>query len=60
MEQLNEGEQAILKEMVSAQQDIDSITGCESFVLGYRLGVRMMAECMDQDDGDTLEMTRPG
>ena len=56
MEQLNEGEQAILKDMVSAQQDIDSITGCESF----RLGVRMMAECMDQDDGDTLEMTRSG
>ena len=60
MEQLNEGEQAILKDMVSAQQDIDSITGCESFVLGFRLGVRMMAECMDQDDGDTLEMTRSG
>ena len=60
MEQLNEGEQAILKEMVSVQQDIDSITGCENFVLGFRLGVRMMAECMDQDDGDTLEMTKPG
>ena len=60
MEQLNEGEQAILKDMVSAQQDIDSITGCESFVLGFRLGVRMIAECMDRDDGDTLEMTKPG
>mgnify|MGYP007085122493 FL=1 len=59
MEQLNESEQAILKDMVSAQQDIDSITGCESFVLDFRPGVRMMAECMDQDDGDTLEMTRP-
>ena len=27
----------------------------ENFVMGFRLGVRMMAECMDEDDGDTLE-----
>lgn len=57
MEQLNGGEQAILKEMVSAQQDIDSITGRESFVLGFRLGVRIMAACMDEDDGDTQQLT---
>ena len=24
----------------------------ENFILGFRLGVRMMAECMDANDGD--------
>jgi len=31
---------------------IDSITACENFISGFRLGVRMMAECMDENDGD--------
>ena len=57
MEKLNEGEQALLKEMVKAQQDIDSITACENFILDFRPGVRMMAECMDEGDGDTQEVT---
>ena len=57
IEQLNDSEQALLKEMVDAQQDIDSITACENFILGFRLGVRLMAECMDEDDGDTRALT---
>lgn len=56
-EQLNETEQAILTELVSAQYEIDSITACESFILGFRLGVRIMAACMDEDDGDTQQLT---
>lgn len=52
-ERLNESEQSLLKEMVDAQYEIDSITACDNFILGFRLGVRMMAECMDEDDGDT-------
>lgn len=56
MELLNENELALLKEMTNAQQDIDSITARENFVLGFRLGVRMMAECMDENDGDTQEV----
>jgi len=35
-----------------SQHEIDSITALENFVLGFRLGVRMMAECMDENDGD--------
>ena len=31
---------------------IDSITALENFILGFRLGVRLMAECMDENDGD--------
>ena len=55
-EQLDETGQAILAELTGAQQTIDSITGRDSFILGFRLGVRMMAECMDEDDGDTRKV----
>ena len=50
--QLNATEQGLLCELLSAQQDIDSITACENFILGFRLGARIMAECMDEDDGN--------
>ena len=55
-EQLSEPEKAILTELVRAQHDIDSITACENFIMGFRLGVRMMAECMDKDDGDIQKL----
>ena len=56
-EQLGEPEKAILTELVRAQHDIDSITACEHFIMGFRLGVRMMAECMDENDGDIQEIS---
>ncbi len=59
-EQLDEDEQTILAKLVRSQHEIDSITACENFILGFRLGVRMMAECMDQDDGDIWEVTGHG
>ena len=34
-----------------------NITACENFVLGFRLGARIMAECMDEDDGNTQKVT---
>lgn len=51
-EQLNDAERALLAELVKTQHEVDDITALESFILGFRLGVRMMAECMDMDDGD--------
>ena len=56
-EQLSETGQMALAELIKAQEDIDGITACDSFILGFRLGVRMMAECMDEDDGNTRKMT---
>lgn len=50
-ERLGETEQAILSELVQTQHTADSITAVENFILGFRLGVRMMAECMDDNDG---------
>lgn len=52
MEQLGETEQAILTKFVQSQHEINSITATENFILGFRLGVRLMAECMDENDGD--------
>ena len=52
MEQLGEAEQAILTKFVRSQHEINSITATENFILGFRLGVRIMAECMDDNDGD--------
>ncbi len=51
-EGLNEVQQALLTKLVKAQHEIDSITAVENFILGFRLGVRLMAECMDENDGD--------
>ena len=59
-EQLDETECAILAKLVRSQHEVDSITALENFILGFRLGVRMMAECMDEHDGDTREVTDSG
>ncbi len=52
-EGLDEVKQALLTELVKAQHKIDAITATENFIQGFRLGVRMMAECMDDNDGET-------
>ena len=52
MEQLGEAEQETLTKLIRSQHEINSITATENFILGFRLGVRMMAECMDDNDGD--------
>ena len=52
MEQLREAEQETLTKLIRSQHEINSITAIENFILGFRLGVRIMAECMDDNDGD--------
>ena len=51
-ELLDEAGQAVLAKLIESQHEIDSITALENFILGFRLGVRMMAECMDENDGN--------
>ena len=57
---LDEAGQKILLEMSAAQQTVDHITALENFILGFRLGARIMLECMDSGDGDTKEMIEHG
>ena len=51
-ELLDEEGRHILTKLTRFQQEIDSRTALENFILGFRLGIRLMAECMDADDGD--------
>ena len=51
-ERLDEDGQTILTKLVESQHEIDSITALENFILGFRLGARLMAESMDENDGD--------
>lgn len=51
-ERLGESERTLLTELIKTQQRIDSITSMENFVMGFRLGIRIMAACMDEDDGN--------
>ena len=52
MELLNEEGQQTLTRFIRSQHEINSITATENFILGFRLGVRLMVECMDENDGD--------
>ena len=52
IEQLGETEQTILTKLIRSQLEINGITAIENFILGFRLGGRIMAECMDENDGD--------
>ena len=51
-EQLDEAGQAVLAKLIESQQEIDSITALENYILGFRLGAKIMMECMDNNDGD--------
>ena len=59
-DQLDEPRRTILEKLIRSQHEIDSITAVENFILGFRLGVRMMAECMDENDGNIREVTDHG
>ena len=52
MERLDEDGKTILAKLLESQDEADSITALENFILGFRLGARLMAECMDDNDGD--------
>ena len=51
-ERLDEDGQTILAKLIESKDEVESITVRENFILGFRLGVRLMAESMDENDGD--------
>ena len=55
VEQLNDAEKQTLDTLISTQHEIDSTMAREYFILGFRLGIRLMAECMDEDDGELTD-----
>lgn len=34
------------------QQEMDCVTAEENFIMGFRLGVRIMVECLGREEGD--------
>ena len=51
-ERLDEAGQAVLAKLIESQQEINSINAMENFILGFRLGAKIVMECMDNNDGD--------
>ncbi len=54
-EQFNDTEKQTLDTLIGTQHEIDSTMAREYFILGFRLGVRLMTECMDEDDGELTD-----
>ena len=51
-ERLDEYGQTILSKLIESQDEVESITALENFILGFRLGAKITMECMDGNDGD--------
>ena len=52
IERLDEDGQTILAKLIESQDEVESITALENFILGFRLGAKITMECMDGNDGD--------
>lgn len=51
-ERLDGEEKALLEDILKTQQDMDSVTAEENFILGFRLGVQLMAESLTGEGDD--------
>ena len=43
-----------------AENEIGSTMALENFILGFRLGVRMILEALDEDDGSLIDPNKEG
>ena len=51
-ERLGGEEKALLEDLLKTQQDMDGVTAEENFILGFRLAVQLMAECLVGGEDD--------
>lgn len=56
MHLLRDDEKELLTKLASAQLTVNGITALENFVLGFRLGMRLGIEIMDEEDGYTSKI----
>ena len=59
-ERLDEDGQTILAKLIESEDEIESITARENFILVFRLGARITMECIDGNDGDIREVSDHG
>ena len=56
---LLEGEaRSLLLRLINAENEIGSTLALENFILGFRLGTRLILEALDKDDGSLVELLR--
>ena len=54
---LLEGEaHSLLLGLINAENEIGSTLALENFILGFRLGTRLILEALDEDDGSLVEL----
>ena len=53
-------EKTLLLRLINAENEIGSTMALENFILGFRLGVRMILEALDEDDGSLLDPNKEG
>ena len=53
-------EKTLLLRLLNAENEIGSTMALENFILGFRLGVRMILEALDEDDGSLLNPNKEG
>ena len=53
-------EKTVLLRLINAENEIGSTMALENFILGFRLGVRMILEALDEDDGSLLDPNKEG
>lgn len=51
-------EKDLLLRLLNAENEIGATLAYENFVLGFRLGARMVLEIMDEDDGSLTNQRR--
>ena len=57
MARLDEEQQKLLQDFISAQGELNYISGEERFTDGFRMGSRMMLEIFESDDGQFKPIT---
>ena len=57
---LEDKERALLLRLINAENEIGSTLALENFILGFRLGVRMILGALDEDDGSLIDPNKEG
>ena len=58
---LLEGEEkTMLLRLLNAENEIGSTLALENFILGFRLGMRVAIEALDEDDGSLIDRDKEG
>ena len=51
---------SLLLRLINTENEIGSTLALENFILGFRLGVRMILEALDEDDGSLIDPNKEG